>query len=321
MQTEMNVSKTGSIIGNSPELMEVLRAADLVAVTDVAIMISGETGTGKDLLAKHIHTNSRRHDKPFITVNCAALPESLAESLLFGHLQGAFTGATSPRKGFIAEADGGTLLLDEIGEMPAAIQAKLLRFLESGEYQPLGMVDAQHADVRIIAATNSNLIEDVEAGSFRRDLYFRLNVVPLEVPPLRHRTGDLVKLLHAINYKLANDHDLQTPNYTPAAISAMEKYDWPGNIRELRNFIERMLILFNGREIDITNLPREISNQANRKYGNLFNLPTEGVDLESLEIGLMNQALQASNGNKSRAARLLGLTRDTFLYRLKKYAI
>ena len=321
MQTEMNMTKANLISGNSPELMEVLRAAELVAATDVAVMISGETGTGKDLLARHIHANSRRHNRPLITVNCAALPESLAESLLFGHLQGAFTGATSPRKGFIAEADGGTLLLDEIGEMPAPIQAKLLRFLESGEYQPLGMVDAQHADVRIIAATNSNLIEDVEAGSFRRDLYFRLNVIPLEVPPLRNRTGDLVKLLHDINDKLANDHDLQTPNYTPAAISAMEKYDWPGNIRELRNFIERMLILFNGREIDITNLPREISNQASRKYGNLFNLPSEGVDLESLEIRLMNQALQASHGNKSRAARLLGLTRDTFLYRLKKYAI
>jgi transcriptional regulator with PAS, ATPase and Fis domain len=321
MQTEMNVSKTASIIGNSPELMEVLRAADLVAVTDVAIMISGETGTGKDLLAKHIHTNSRRHDKPFITVNCAALPESLAESLLFGHLQGAFTGATSPRKGFIAEADGGTLLLDEIGEMPAAIQAKLLRFLESGEYQPLGMVDAQHADVRIIAATNSNLIDDVEAGSFRRDLYFRLNVVPLEVPALKNRTGDLAQLLQALNVKMSQEHNLDVPRYTPAAIAAMEKYDWPGNIRELRNFVERMLILFNGREIDVTNLPHEIHSRTNRADGSLFNLPSGGVDLESLEITLMNQALQAANGNKSRAARLLGLTRDTFLYRLKKYAI
>ena len=321
MQTENIIAKPNSINGNSPELMEVLRAADLVAATDVAVMITGETGTGKDLLAKRIHSSSRRHDKPFIIVNCASLPASLAESLLFGHLQGAFTGATSPRKGFIAEADGGTLLLDEIGEMPAAIQATLLRFLESGEYQPLGMVDARHADVRIIAATNSNLIEDVEAGAFRRDLYFRLNVVPLEVPALRNRTGDLANLLHALNQKLASEHQLEAPGYTAAAIAAMEQYDWPGNIRELRNFIERMLILFNGREIDITNLPGEISNQTSSKFGNLFNLPSEGVDLESLEIRLMNQALHASNGNKSRAARLLGLTRDTFLYRLKKYAI
>lgn len=321
MQSENNMQNDDLIKGNSPELMEVLRSADLVAVTDVAVMITGETGTGKDLLAKHIHTSSRRQDKPFITVNCAALPESLAESLLFGHLQGAFTGATSPRKGFIAEADGGTLLLDEIGEMPAAIQAKLLRFLESGEYQPLGMVDARHADVRIIAATNSNLIDDVEAGSFRRDLYFRLNVIPLEVPPLRNRTGDLAQLLHALNENLANEHSLQAPTYTSAAIGAMEKYDWPGNIRELRNFIERMLILFNGGVVDVTNLPHEIKSQSNRSVGSLFNLPTGGIDLESLEITLMNQALESSNGNKSRAARLLGLTRDTFLYRLKKYAI
>ena len=321
MQIENNMQNDDLIKGNSPELMEVLRSAELVAVTDVAVMITGETGTGKDLLAKHIHTGSRRQDKPFITVNCAALPESLAESLLFGHLQGAFTGATSPREGFIAEADGGTLLLDEIGEMPATIQSKLLRFLESGEYQPLGMVDARHADVRIIAATNSNLLDDVEAGTFRRDLYFRLNVVPLEVPPLRNRNGDLTTLLQALNDNLANEHNLQPPTYTSAAIAAMEKYDWPGNIRELRNFIERMLILFNAGVVDVSNLPQEIKSQSNSSIASLFNLPTGGINLESLEIALMNQALESSNGNKSRAARLLGLTRDTFLYRLKKYAI
>ena len=321
MQIENNMQNDDLIKGNSPELMEVLRSAELVAVTDVAVMITGETGTGKDLLAKHIHTGSRRQDKPFITVNCAALPESLAESLLFGHLQGAFTGATSPREGFIAEADGGTLLLDEIGEMPATNQSKLLRFLERGEYQPLCMVDARHADVRIIAATNSNLLDDVEAGTFRRDLYFRLNVVPLEVPPLRNRTGDLTTLLHALNDNLANEHNLQPPTYTSAAIAAMEKYDWPGNIRELRNFIERMLILFNGGVVDVSNLPQEIKSQSNSSIASLFNLPTGGINLESLEIALMNQALESSNGNKSRAARLLGLTRDTFLYRLKKYAI
>lgn len=321
MQIQNNMQDDDLIQGTSPELMEVLRSAELVAVTDVAVMITGETGTGKDLLARHIHTISRRQNKPFITVNCAALPESLAESLLFGHLQGAFTSATSPRKGFIAEADGGTLLLDEIGEMPSAIQSKLLRFLESGEYQPLGMVDARHADVRIIAATNSNLIDDVETGTFRRDLFFRLNVVPLEVPPLRNRTGDLAQLLHALNDNLANEHSLQAPTYTATAIATMEKYEWPGNIRELRNFIERMLILFNGGVVDETNLPHEIRAQSNRRVGNLFNLPSDGIDLESLEITLMNQALVTSNGNKSRAARLLGLTRDTFLYRLKKYAI
>lgn len=314
-------TENDTINGDSPELMEVLRAADLVAATDVAVLITGETGTGKDLLAQRIHKSSRRHDKPFITVNCASLPESLAESLLFGHLQGAFTGATSPRNGFIAEADGGTLLLDEIGEMPAAVQAKLLRFLESGEYQPLGTVDARHANVRLIAATNCKLLDAVEAGTFRHDLYFRLNVVPLEVPPLRKRTGDLAQLLKALNDKLSHDYELQSPDYTEAAIRWMERYSWPGNIRELRNFLERMTILFNGGVVDVSNLPVEMKTESSSSVVDLFRLPADGVDLESLEIGLMNQALDVSNGNKSRAARLLGLTRDTFLYRLKKYAL
>lgn len=314
-------SENNMINGDSPELMEVLRAADLVAATDVAVLISGETGTGKDLLAQRIHSNSRRQDKAFITVNCASLPEGLAESLLFGHLQGAFTGATSKRKGFIAEADGGTLLLDEIGEMPATVQAKLLRFLESGEYQPLGTVDALHANVRLIAATNSRLLDAVEAGTFRHDLYFRLSVVPLELPPLRNRTGDLSRLLKILGKKLSKEHGLQAPRYTAAAIRWMEKYSWPGNIRELRNFIERMMILFNGGEVDVSNLPMEMKPKAPSSNTDLFRLPADGVDLESLEIGLMNQALNVANGNKSRAARLLGLTRDTFLYRLKKYAL
>lgn len=316
------MKSTNDIInGNSPELMEVLRAADLVAATDVAVLITGETGTGKDLLARRIHGSSRRQDKPFITVNCAALPENLAESLLFGHRKGAFTGANSQRAGFIAEADGGTLLLDEIGEMPAPVQAKLLRFLESGEYQPLGMVEAQHANVRLIAATNSNLVDAVEQGSFRSDLYFRLNVIPLEVPPLRKRTGDIACLLKELNHRLSAEHGMPATTYTPAAIAAMEKYPWPGNIRELRNFVERMLILSNGGTIDITNLPEEMKMQPQTGIAALLSLPENGLDLESLEIGLMDQALQASNGNKSRAARLLGLTRDTFLYRLKKYAL
>lgn len=314
-------SNNDIINGNSPELMEVLRAADLVAATDVAVLITGETGTGKDLLARRIHSSSRRQDKPFITVNCAALPENLAESLLFGHRKGAFTGASSQRAGFFAEANGGTLLLDEIGEMPAPVQAKLLRFLESGEYQPLGTVEARHADVRLIAATNSNLNDAVEQGSFRSDLYFRLNVIPLEVPPLRKRTGDIACLLKELNHRLSAEHGMQAATYTPAAIAAMEKYPWPGNIRELRNFVERMLILSNGGTIDISNLPHEMKKQPETGIAALLSLPEGGLDLESLEIGLMDQALQASNGNKSRAARLLGLTRDTFLYRLKKYAL
>ena len=197
----------------------------------------------------------------------------------------------------------------------------MLRFLESGEYQPLGTVNARHADVRLIAATNCKLIKAVEEGTFRHDLYFRLSVVPLELPPLRNRTGDLPQLLQILNDKLSKDHQLQAPGYTAAAIRWMERYSWPGNVRELRNFLERMMILFNGGEVDVSNLPAEMKPQTPSGVSDLFRLPADGVDLESLEIGLMNQALSVSNGNKSRAARLLGLTRDTFLYRLKKYAL
>jgi DNA-binding NtrC family response regulator len=315
------MDNTDNIIGESPPLREVLRAADMVAVTDVAVLITGETGTGKDMLARRIHQASRRNDKPFVSVNCAALPESLAESLLFGHRKGAFTDANSERSGFISEAAGGTLLLDEIGEMPAAVQAKLLRFLESGEFQPLGVVDALRADVRLIAATNSNLVDAVRQGTFRRDLYYRLNVVPLEMPPLRARSGDLALLLKSINDRLAAEHGLQAPRYTHSALGRMQNYDWPGNVRELRNFAERMLILFNGREIDVTNLPTEFRQPGGMFESSPFRLPLNGINLENLEIELINQALDAASGNKSHAARLLGLTRDTFLYRLKKYAL
>ncbi len=315
------MDNTDNIIGEAPALQEVLRAADMVAVTDVAVLITGETGTGKDMLARRIHQASRRNDKPFVSVNCAALPESLAESLLFGHRKGAFTDANSERSGFISEAAGGTLLLDEVGEMPEAVQAKLLRFLESGEFQPLGVVDACRADVRLIAATNSNLVDAVRQGTFRRDLYYRLNVVPLEMPPLRLRGGDLALLLKSINDRLATEHGLQAPRYTPSALGRMQNYDWPGNVRELKNFAERMLILFNGRQIDIANLPSEFRQPAGPPDAGSFRLPLNGINLEKLEIELISQALAAASGNKSHAARLLGLTRDTFLYRLKKYAL
>lgn len=314
----MNTDNIEQIIGQSPRLQEVLRAAELVAVTDVSVLITGETGTGKDMLAGHIHRSSRRHGRPFITVNCAALPESLAESLLFGHRKGAFTDASCPRQGFIAEADGGTLLLDEIGEMPLAVQAKLLRFLESGEYHPLGTAESRQASVRLIAATNIHLPEAVAAGTFRRDLYYRLNVVPLEMPPLRERGRDLQLLIESFNHQLGKYYALCPPDYNAAALTCLQNYTWPGNIRELRNFIERMLILFSGRPVDVGNLPVEFRQAA---VDSVFKLPAHGLNLENLEIGLINQALTASGGNKSRAAQLLGLTRDTLLYRLKKYAI
>ena len=310
------------LIGQAPEFQAVVRAAGIVAATDVALLILGESGTGKELLAHAVHAQSRRSQRPFVTVNCAALPEQLAEAELFGYRKGAFTGASTDSPGRIRAAAGGTLLLDEVGELPLSLQAKLLRFLESGECQSLGQPLPERVDVRIIAATNRDLLAEVRAGRFREDLYYRLNVVPLELPPLRARTDDIALLLAHFTGHLARQHGLTPPRYSKAAQSVLAGYRWPGNVRELRNFCERMVVLLSGREIGVDNLPREIQSPAPRaEEGNPFALPEEGVSLNALEAGLLRQALHKTRGNRSRAARLLGLSRDTFLYRLKKYAI
>ena len=312
-----------SMIGNSPELTAVLRAARLVAMTDAPVLIQGESGTGKELLAARVHRDSPRRNGPLVTVNCAALPENLAESLLYGHRKGAFTGAVGDQSGYIVQANGGTLLLDEIGELPPGVQAKLLRFLESGECQPVGQSSSARADVRVIAATNRDLGAEVAAGRFREDLYYRLNVVPLSLPPLRERNGDIVELLSYHTAQIAERYGLDAPRYSAQALKHLRAYAWPGNVRELRNLCERMVILCGGREIGIENLPLEIRQpQASATSGRGgFHLPPEGVRLDEVEVTLIRQALHKTGGNRSRAARLLGLTRDTLLYRLKKYAI
>lgn len=309
-----------TLIGSSPELNAVLRAARLVAMTDAPVLIQGESGTGKELLAANVHRDSRRRNAPMITVNCAALPEHLAESLLYGHRKGAFTGAISDQAGFIQQAQGGTLFLDEVGELPLSIQAKLLRFLESGEYQAVGHPSCQHADVRVIAATNRTLNAEVAAGRFREDLFYRLNVVPLQLPPLRERACDIRELLLHHSTLIAERYALALPRYSAQSLQQLQTYTWPGNVRELRNLCERVVILCGGREIQPENLPQEIR-QPQKTPGGSFNLPPEGVRLDELEVTLIRQALVQTDGNRSRAARLLGLTRDTLLYRLKKYAI
>lgn len=315
-------NNSDTLIGNSPELTAVLRAARLVAMTDAPVLIQGESGTGKELLATRVHRDSPRRDGPLVTVNCAALPEALAESLLYGHCKGAFTGATADHIGHIPQAAGGTLFLDEVGELPLAIQAKLLRFLESGECQPVGHGTSVHVDVRIIAATNRDLAADVERGRFRQDLFYRLNVVPLCLPPLRARGEDIALLLHHHSTQLAQHHGLQAPRYSRGALRHLQGYDWPGNVRELRNLCERLVILCGGRDIQSENLPQEIRQPLPVKtQGNGFSLPPEGVRLDELEVTFIRQALQQTSGNRTHAARLLGLTRDTLLYRLKKYAI
>ena len=309
------------IIGESPEFQATLRAAAITAATDVTILIQGESGSGKELLAHEIHHQSRRHAAEFVTINCAALPENLAESELFGHRKGAFTGAIGDQLGRVQAANGGTLFLDEVGELPLSIQAKVLRFLESGECQPVGQPRIESVDVRIIAATNRDLYAAVQAGTFREDLYYRLNVVPLELPPLRERGKDIELLINRLTSLLAIQHCLDAPRYSMAALEMMLAYAWPGNVRELRNMCERLLVLFSGKTIQPENLPAELRHKDDRKNSNNFVLPERGIHLENLEVSMIQQALDKTRGNQSKAARLLGLTRGTLIYRMKKYAL
>ena len=313
------MSDQPTLFGRSPQFTALLRALRVASATDVTILLLGESGTGKEQLARYIHQQSGRKEQPFVAINCAAMPGSLAESELFGHRKGAFTGAVRENRGRVATARGGTLFLDEVAEMSPAVQSKLLRFLESGEYQRGGDSDSRRDDVRIIAATHADLRQRVEEGRFRQDLYYRLNVVPFQIPPLRDRSGDVILLTQLLTHQLARRHNLEAPGYTPEALQLLEAYHWPGNVRELRNLCERLLILFPGKTIDVGNLPAEI--RAPRRKQWRFRLPESGLKLDELERELLQQALEQAGGNQSRAARLLGLSRYAFIYRLKKHAL
>jgi DNA-binding NtrC family response regulator len=308
-----------SIIGKSPALDSLIRSARMVAATDVTVLLMGETGTGKEVFANAIQKESTRADKAFITLNCAALPESLIESELFGHKKGSFTGATANTRGLFQAADGGTLFLDEINSLPVSIQAKLLRFLESGECLAVGDIKPYNVDVRIIAATNSDLNKQVAAGEFRRDLYYRLNVVPLELPPLAQRTEDIEHLIMHFLVMMAETHSIAAPKFSKQALKVLKDYSWPGNIRELRNLCERLSILLAGRTIEPENLPREFVTHSSMPKSADFTLPERGLQLDSLEADLIHQALSRTQGNRSRSAKLLGLSRDTLLYRMQKH--
>lgn len=310
-----------SIIGQSPALESLLRSASIAAMTDVTILIKGETGTGKEVLATALQQSSPRADKPFITLNCAALPESLIESELFGHRKGAFTGAISHHMGLFQAADGGTLFLDEINSLPVSIQAKLLRFLDSGECLAVGDTRPYKVNVRIIAATNTDLVKQIAAGEFRQDLYFRLNVVPMELPTLSQRPEDIEPLIKHFLTLFSKTHAIEPPKFSRQALKILKAYAWPGNIRELRNLCERLSILLAGKTIEAENLPfeytRDFSEDRSTETG--FKLPEGGVQLETLEADLIYQALNRTQGNRSQSARLLGLSRDTLLYRMRKH--
>jgi transcriptional regulator with GAF, ATPase, and Fis domain len=297
----------------------------MVAATEVTALIIGETGTGKELMAQAIHAGSRRASKSFMAINCAALPDGLAESELFGHRRGAFSGAINDHLGRFRAAEGGTVLLDEINELSPAIQAKLLRFLESGECQAVGDTRTHYCDVRIIAATNCDLSQRIQEGRFRQDLYYRLHVVPLEIPPLREREGDINRLLKHFCTYFSQRHGLTSPNFNIAALRALNAYRWPGNVRELRNFCERMVVLLPSQTIEPQNLPFDVRGDLRlptaKEAKPLITLPESGLELERVEMELIHQAITRAQGNRSRAARLLGISRDTLCYRMQKYAI
>ena len=307
-----------AIVGHSPALESVIRTAQIAAAADVHILIEGETGTGKELMAQALQKSSTRADKPFVIINCAALPTELAESLLFGHEKGAFTGADERKDGYVQKAKGGTLFLDEIGELPLAQQAKLLRFVENGECQRVGSHEIERVDVRILAATHRNLIHLINAGEFREDLFYRLSVVTLRLPNLHERRGDIPELAKHFLKESAERNNTAPCTLSSDALNQLKHYSWPGNIRELKNICEHISVLLPGEIITRENLPLVIrESKPNSPSG--YTLPEHGIDMESLEIDLIKQALDYTKGNKSKAAKLLGLSRDAFLYRLKKH--
>jgi transcriptional regulator with PAS, ATPase and Fis domain len=317
------MSNFNSIIGHSPALDSLIRVAKIAAATDVTVLLKGATGTGKEVLAQSIQKASARADKEFICLNCAALPEGLIESELFGHRKGAFTGASSNASGLFKAAHGGTLFLDEINSLPVSIQGRLLRFLDSGECLAVGDTKPYFVNVRIIAATNVDLSSQIKLGEFRGDLYHRLNVVPIELPPLTERKEDIESLANHFLALFSREHSISAPTFSKQALTVLKAYRWPGNIRELRNLCERLSILLAGKIIEPENLPIEFTAPKNdrRTQNEGFILPEAGIQLDTIEANMIKQALNRTNGNRSKSARLLGLSRDTLLYRMQKHGL
>ena len=310
-----------SIVGRSRTLMRVLEVASRVAQRDSTVLIRGETGTGKELLARAIHQNSRRKHQPFVTINSGAIPKELLESELFGYTRGSFTGAVAPKKGKVEMAHGGSLFLDEIGEMPLDLQVKLLRLLQNGEIEKVGATGTTNVDVRIIAATHRNLQAMMEDGAFREDLYYRLAVVPLELPPLRERTDDIPELVQHLFLKARQRHDLPQLRLPAALIPHFAGYRWPGNVRELENVVERMVVLAVGDEIGFNDLPDFLQRQKAGLDAIQFELPPHGISLEGIEKELILKALQRFEWNQTQAAKYLDISRRTLIYRMEKYGL
>ncbi len=317
-----NLFDASQIVGRSQKMKEILETVAMVAPTEASVLVLGESGTGKELIANALHQGSGRAEKRFIKVNCAALPETLLESELFGHERGAFTGAVARRPGRFALADGGTIFLDEIGELSLSTQAKLLRVLQEREIEPLGSTQTIKVDIRILAATNRNLKEEVKKGAFREDLFYRLNVVPIQIPPLRERKEDVPLLLeHFLKiYNGKNGRNLQ--GFHPRALDALMRHSWPGNIRELENMVERVVILTRDDYVMFQDLPEPIRNAVGDP------LPTQvregirsGMTIKEMERELIIKTLEDNDQNRTRSARVLGITRRTLQHKLKEYEI
>jgi two-component system NtrC family response regulator len=307
-----------SIVGSSEKIKDVLDMAGRVAASDASVLITGESGTGKELLAKGIHYNSPRAEGPFVAVNCAAIPEHLIESELFGHVRGAFTGAVKDKEGKFEIATSGTLFLDEIGDLRVDLQAKILRALQERQVDRVGGKHPVSVDVRIIAATNKDIERAVKEGSFREDLYYRLSVITLHMPPLRERRDDIPMLVQHFLKKFNRGSDVRID---PEALAMLTAYGWPGNVRELENSIERASVLKRGDTITPAELPDKLKKEKTSVENIILNLPDEGIALEDLEKNLIIKALEKHKGNQTRAAEYLGITRPTLIYRMEKYGI
>ena len=308
------------VVGRSVVMQRIVDLVGKVAASDSTVLLRGESGVGKEVVAQAIHARSPRAEFPFLEINCTALPETLLESELFGHERGAFTDARERKQGLLELADRGTVLLDEIGDLPPGAQAKLLRFLETRTFKRVGGVRDIKVDVRIVASTNKDLEAAVRDGSFRRDLFYRLNVVPIVIPPLRERAEDVRPLAEYFVGKMTAALRRPARQIAKDAMAMLERYAWPGNVRELKNVLERAMILEEGAEILAAHLPDELKpggRVLDLEPG--YKLPAAGINLEELEKDLIHQALDRTQGNKTRAAELLGLTRDTLRYRIEKY--
>jgi len=310
-----------NIIGHSAPMQRLFELLGRVSTTNATVLIQGESGTGKELVAQAIHRNSPRKDRPFVAVNCAALAEGLIESELFGHVKGAFTGALTANDGRILHANGGTLFLDEVGDMPLETQAKLLRVLESREVVPVGGNTEVPVDIRLLAATHRDLREMVEAGTFREDLYFRLQVVTLHLPPLRERTGDIPLLIDHLIGEMSELHGREVVGITPEARTQLVRYAWPGNVRELRNCIENMVVLARGTLLEVEDVPANVAEAGGGSSGGAGGSSLAGRSLAEVERDLIAENLALMGGNREKTAKLLGIGERTLYRKIKEYGL